>query len=168
METKNALLKSSLESYYENPQNMESFIEILRDKSCVSLRLIDWFVTRYAKSNNIQYIWFDKTFNVYNSYRSQLKAYSKRQMDPFCRRERINLNHCGLEIVTTVGQMNFFRWAIENGVLKYICENFENIEKGMKQESKLKSKKNIQSKSFSSNPRKTFSRTQQHVTVMFD
>lgn len=60
--------------------------------------------------------------------------------------------------------MNFFRWAIENGVLKYICDNFENIDKSMKKESKTKSKKKITVR----NIKKTFSRTQQHVTVMFD
>jgi|TARA_B100001094_G_scaffold277068_1_gene285669 hypothetical protein len=164
MEKKNALLETALKLYYNNPQNMESFCEILRDKSCISLRLIDWFVTKYAKMNNIQYNWIGKTFYVYNSYRSQLKAYSKRQMDPFCRRERISLQNDDYEIITTVGQMNFFRWAIENGVLKYICDNFENIDKSMKKESKTKSKKKITVR----NTKKTFSRTQQHVTVMFD
>ena len=30
MEKKNALLETALKSYYNNPQNMESFCEILR------------------------------------------------------------------------------------------------------------------------------------------
>ncbi len=33
--------------------------------------------------------------------------------------------------LTTVGKLNFFRWAIEKGVLAYIKENFSKIEKEM-------------------------------------
>ena len=61
--------------------------------------------------------------NVYNSYKSQLKAYSKKRFDPFCRRERIKfINHNNDEIITTAGQLNFFRWVIENNILDYISE----------------------------------------------
>ena len=44
-----------------------------------------------------------------------------KQFDPFCRRDRIQFNY-GKDkyIITTVGQLNFFRWAIENKVLDYI------------------------------------------------
>ena len=48
-------------------------------------------------------------FNVYNSYKSQLKAYSKKRFDPFCRRERLDIEINGHHINTTVGQLNFFR-----------------------------------------------------------
>jgi Skp family chaperone for outer membrane proteins len=33
--------------------------------------------------------------------------------------------------LTTVGKLNFFRWAIEKGVLDYIKANFKTIEKEM-------------------------------------
>ena len=61
-------------------------------------------------------------------YKNQLKAYSKKQFDPFCRRERIIINISDLswkifddkddnkckdnELITTVGQLNFFKWFI--------------------------------------------------------
>ena len=38
----------------------------------------------------------------------------------------------GIVVVTTVGQLNFFRWAIENKVLKYIFENVQTLEINMK------------------------------------
>ncbi len=103
----------------------------------VSLRIIDWFVTNYAKKNNISYFITGDTgsrqFIVYLNYKAQLKAYSKKQFDPFCRRERIEFpyNEKGDTITTTIGQLNFFRWAIENYVLNYIYENVEAIEKDM-------------------------------------
>ena len=37
------------------------------------------------------------------------------------------------ELVTTVGQLNFFRWAIENKVLDYIEERLTEIEEDMNQ-----------------------------------
>jgi hypothetical protein len=69
---------------------------------------------------------------VYTNYKSQLKAYSKKLFDPFCRRERIMFQLNGHEpFLTTVGKLNFFRWAIEKGILDYIKANFSKIEKEM-------------------------------------
>ena len=34
-------------------------------------------------------------------------------------------------IQTTIGQLNFFKWAIENGILTYIEENYDSIERDM-------------------------------------
>ena len=65
-------------------------------------------------------------------YKNQLKAYSKKQFDPFCRRERISFNDINNnEIITTVGQLNFFKWAIENKIIEYIYNHFEDIENDM-------------------------------------
>jgi hypothetical protein len=33
--------------------------------------------------------------------------------------------------VTTVGQLNFFRWALEKNIIPYISSNLEGIEKDM-------------------------------------
>ena len=93
-------------------------------------------MTNYSKKNNISYeIELNnkkKNFIVYLDYKSQLKAYSKKQFDPFCRRERISFfDHSNTELVTTVGQLNFFRWAIETNIINYIIENFSLIENDM-------------------------------------
>jgi len=34
-------------------------------------------------------------------------------------------------LITTVGQLNFFKWFIENNVLNYAIENIEQIDKDM-------------------------------------
>lgn len=130
------ILLESLFKYYDDETNMQTFVEILQDKSVISLRMIDWFITKYAKTKNISYEIDGKPFFVYQNYKFQLKAYSKRQMDPFCRRNRIALNKHNIEIITTTGQMNFFRWAIENKILNYIIDNIALITKEMKVESK--------------------------------
>ncbi len=65
-------------------------------------------------------------------YKNQLKAYAKIYFDPFCRRDRINFIYGkGNELLTTVGQLNFFRWAIENNIIEYTVANMEIIEKDM-------------------------------------
>lgn len=66
------------------------------------------------------------------NYKNQLKAYSKKLFDPFCRRERISFQIPGHEaFLTTVGKLNFFRWAIEKGILDYIKGHQPEIEKEM-------------------------------------
>jgi hypothetical protein len=108
-------------------------MELLQGTSIISLRLIDWFVTNYAKRHNIGYVFGGQEFMVYMSYKSQLKAYSKKLFDPFCRRERISFQIRGQAPIeeTTVGQLNFFRWSLEKGVIRYILANAADIERDM-------------------------------------
>jgi hypothetical protein len=134
--SKKDLLMQSLINFFTNRDNLDSVIPIITGKSNISLRILDWFVTNYSKKNNIHYqITVNnklKNFIVYLDYKAQLKAYSKKQFDPFCRRERISfIDHDSNELITTVGQLNFFRWAIENNILTYIVENYEIIENDM-------------------------------------
>ena len=51
-------------------------------------------------------------------------------------------------IQTTIGQLNFFKWALENNVIEYIEENYDEIENDMnKRNSTSKRKKAPSSKS---------------------
>jgi hypothetical protein len=74
----------------------------------------------------------NRHFLVYFNYKRELNAYSKRLFDPFCRRERIQFEARGqTPFVTTVGQLNFFRWFIEKDIYDYVLANHEQIEKDM-------------------------------------
>jgi hypothetical protein len=130
------LLMVSLAKYYSSKQLVQKIIPIIEGKSDISLRLIDWFVTNYSKKNStIVTRNVDNNvvhFNVFQSYRSQLKAYSKHQFDPFRRRERIKFFFDkDSYIETTIGQLNFFRWILQNGILDYIADNILSIEQDM-------------------------------------
>ena len=134
--SKKDLLMQSLINFFAFKENLDKVIPIITGKSKISLRILDWFVTNYSKKNNISYELVlnnkKKNFIVYLDYKAQLKAYSKKQFDPFCRRERISFfDHSNNELITTVGQLNFFRWAIENNILKYIEKNYNEVEKDM-------------------------------------
>jgi hypothetical protein len=129
---KQELIINSLQKFYTNRNDMGEVMQLLQGTSAISLRLIDWFVTNYARQHTISYILNSQEFLVYMNYKSQLKAYSKKLFDPFCRRERIMFQVPGQEpFLTTVGKLNFFRWAIEKGVIEYIQLNLAKIEKEM-------------------------------------
>ena len=129
---KQELIVSSLQRFYGQHPDKAELITVLEGTSEMSLRLIDWFVTNYAKEHGISYILNGQEFLVYINYKSQLKAYSKKLFDPFCRRERILFQVPGHPaFLTTVGKLNFFRWAVEKGVLNYIKMNTVAIEKEM-------------------------------------
>lgn len=115
------LLIMSLQRFYGARSDLDTIIPILKGEGDCSLRLIDWFVTNYAKKYHVSYLLHGQEFSVYVNYKSQLKAFSKKLFDPFCRRERI-LFQCGTHeaFETTVGQLNFFRWAFEKEILEYI------------------------------------------------
>jgi hypothetical protein len=129
---KQELIIMSLQGFYSGRKDMKEILELLDGTSIISLRLIDWFVTNYAKRHTIGYLLNGQEFMVYMSYKSQLKAYSKKLFDPFCRRERIMFSLPGVEpFVTTVGKLNFFRWAIEKNIIEYLKKNREVVEKEM-------------------------------------
>jgi hypothetical protein len=129
---KQEIIIQSLQRFYSGRDDLNEIIELLKGTSEMSLRLVDWFVTNYSKAHSTSYILNGQEFVVYMNYKNQLKAYSKKLFDPFCRRERISFQIPGFEpFLTTVGKLNFFRWAIEKDVLHYIKLHQPEIEKEM-------------------------------------
>jgi hypothetical protein len=109
-------------------------LRIINGESKISLRIIDWFATNYAKKYYTLYSIHNtgRRFKVYVDYKLKLKAYSKKRFDPFCRWDRINVPYKEDKYIqTTIGQLNFFKWALENDVIRYIEDNYANIEKDM-------------------------------------
>jgi len=158
-----------LDRFYGIPENLTRVKNILNGTSDLSLRLIDWFVTNYSKKFNVSYLTkANKHVIVYLNYKSHLKAYSKRMFDPFCRWKRIKFR----DIETTVGQLNFFEWAITDGVLDYLETNHENVHTDMEtrlhesKESKDGEKRKRHELSHSAT--KSISRHDVRLTVKFD
>jgi hypothetical protein len=130
---KQDILLIPITEFFSDPKNIDLLLGILiTGKHKISLRIIDWFVTNYSKKHNLVIQKNGKPFIVYLEYKSQLKAYSKKQFDPFCRRSRIHyVYEQGKRFETTIGQLNFFRWAIDNFIIDYIMKNYSTIEKDM-------------------------------------
>ena len=151
--TQNHLLLENLQKYYANAENLQKMTRIINGESRISLRVVDWFVTNYSKKNftvyslpshdingNLEEI----RFKVYDEYKRKLKGYSKRRFDPFCRWERISIPYDEKNnMETTIGQLNFFKWAIENRVLDYIHDHFEDIERDMNQRNSTSKRRTV-------------------------
>lgn len=131
IECKPELVISSLQRFYSSHPEIEKVLTYLTGDAPLSLRIIDWFVTKYSRKSFVRYPLNGQDFLVYLSYKGQLKAYSKQYFDPNCRRERIMFKIPGQEqFMTTIGKLNFFRWALESKILDYIEAHEEEIRTG--------------------------------------
>lgn len=146
--SKQALLIIPITKYFSDRRILNKLITILKGEG-ISLRLVDWFVTNYCKKYNVMYNVmdfrppvpgmsdlqrhsFDNFIIVHTNYKGQLKAYSKRNFDPFCRRNRIRFYYEDNKyFITTVGQLNFFKWALENNIVDYVMKYMKEIEDDM-------------------------------------
>ena len=168
-ENKDKLLMDKINVFFENDINKKVLINILNNNFNVSLRIIDWFVTNYCKKYNIFWIENNQRFVVYLNYKLQLKAYSKKYFDPFCRRERIFFHYKNEEYLeTTVGQLNFFKWIIEHNIINYIKNNYEDIEFDMQNTIKLDSDKNIKRRELSKCATKTINVNESKTILSFE
>ena len=141
-----------IEKFYKKcPQeDIERMVRIIDSSSGISLRVLDWFVTRYSK----KHIDFDSSntddaFDVHISYKAQLKSYKKRYFDPFRRRKKFYYHYDQTDktkkLYTTLGQLNFFKWAISNKIVDFVEININIITRSMNQankdDKKIKDKK---------------------------
>ena len=171
------LLNRLLKFYYEN-DNLNEMLSIINGTSKVSLRIVDWFSTNYSKKHYTIYVIDNNPrFKVYEDYKLKLKAYSKKRFDPFCRWDRIqvpiteNSEYC---FETTIGQLNFFKWALENKIIEYISNNYETIENDMNENNSISKTKmsggdktRKKREELSVNAIKTFKKEKVEVVVTF-
>jgi hypothetical protein len=149
--TQNELLLNTLLDFYKRDDNLNRILKIITGETKISLRIVDWFATNYAKKNFTLYTIIDKNgeerrFKVYQDYKLKLKAYSKKNFDPFCRWERISIPYENDTFIeTTIGQLNFFKWTLENNIIKYIEENYEEIENDMNNRNSTSKRKEMKS-----------------------
>lgn len=145
--TQNDLLLTNLMEFYKEKQHLSRMMKIINGESKISLRIVDWFVTNYSKKYYTVYelttaLTGVERFKVYNDYKLKLKAYSKRRFDPFCRWERISIPYDEENFMeTTIGQLNFFKWAIENNIIDYIETHYQEIETDMNERNSISKKR---------------------------
>ena len=108
----------------------------------VSIRIVNWFVTNYAKQYFTVYESSEKErFFVWTRFRSAEDGYSKEMFDPYSRKDRIIIPYDETtKLITTIGQLNFFKWAILNKVIDYIIEHYDDITNDMTSRLTVKNK----------------------------
>jgi len=114
---------------------IKKMVDIINGDSVISLRILDWFVTKYSKKKMSSAMNSKEVFDVHNKYKAELKSHKKRNFDPFRRRKRFYYTYDiadeSKKIETTLGQLNFFRWAIRIGVIDFVENHIINITKAM-------------------------------------
>ena len=102
---------------------------ITGDNEYISLRLLDWLVTSFAKQLHIAYTctspFGDNVFhhvNVYQSYQNNLDMFKRKNFDPFRRRARVYFIQDDTTYTTTPGLLQFIMWAYKYGIIQY-CIN---------------------------------------------
>jgi hypothetical protein len=161
--SKEEVLLDSLHEFYKNKNNIEKILPIVTGNSEISLRVLDYFVTNYSKYNDVKIKKKNNiNYNVYQDYKNKLKSYNKRFFDPFCRINKKNsTNKIAFKydndkyIVTTIGQLNFFRWAIRNKIIDYVIEDHNKINQEMNRINNSKKKYKLNS-SLDKNPKKEY------------
>lgn len=134
--SRNDLLLNSLKNFFTE-ERFKVVLPIIVGTSKISLRVIDWFVTNYSKKYQVIYKIKENDeecyINIHNHYKSQLNAYGKKYIDPFCRgKDRILFNVSESQcVLTNLSQLNFFRWAVQYNVVDYINKNYSLIVKDM-------------------------------------
>ena len=147
MYTQNQWLLTTLLDFYKNEEYLETLKQIINREYVVehnskklSIRLVNWFVTNYAKQHFTAYEIKKeqeqeqeiRRFFVWTNYKSTEDSYSKQMFDPYCRKDRVLIPYKdNTSIETTIGQLHFFKWAIVNKVLEYIVNHFDVIVKDL-------------------------------------
>jgi hypothetical protein len=143
------LLMELLE-FYKNQEYLEIVKKIVNREFIIgkskkiSIRIVNWFVTNYAKQYFTVYENNMERFFVWTRFRSAEDGYSKEMFDPYSRKDRIIIPYNETtKLITTIGQLNFFKWAILNKVIDYIIEHYDDITNDMTNRLTVKNKKSI-------------------------
>ncbi|XWV25261.1 mg368 protein [Tupanvirus deep ocean] len=155
------ILEKNKKFFSADRKYVQAMLDIIDGNSDISIRVLDWFVANYSKKNNTTYKTkvngVDSLFNVNIEYKNQLNGYSKQYFDPFCRKKKVIYTYRatdgGKEInfVSSIGQLNFFQWAIRNKVIKYVQMHLKEIEEDMKETSRLNKEKKLAALASASN-----------------
>ena len=137
-----AILEKNKKFFSHDAKYVRTMLKIINGDSEISIRLLDWFVSNYSKKNNTSYTIkindVKSSFVVHNEYKNQLNGYSKTYFDPFCRKEKIvyyykdNNKRHRIAFNSSIGQLNFFQWAIRNRIIIYVQNHIEDIDRDMK------------------------------------
>lgn len=98
----------------------------------VSLRVVDWLVTNYARKTKFGF-WKEKNgslcyIDLHQTYRNVLKIWRRKLFDPFQRFQRVFYLLDGEFVTTTVGQLNFFKVMSEQCNLMEVLKNRQLVE----------------------------------------
>lgn len=123
-----------IRSYFTSTKVNSILMPVAKAEFDVSLRLLDYCCTNYAKKTRVVICEEHQTIHLFSLYKDWLRHYRRRTFDPFRRRERICFRPPTSTtewLETTVAQLNFIRWADLYGVIRFVRRNSKAIERDM-------------------------------------
>lgn len=130
--------------FNRNVDNYNRMIKFFRNESSdISVSFIEWFVCVYCRKN-ILVIYANKDTGkliqkdnspttkmivVYDDYNRQIDYYTKKMFDPYARGSKFifEIDNSNYSIITSIGQLNYFKWLYENGIMDYIEQNYPKL-----------------------------------------
>lgn len=174
-DTKISLLMGSLTEFYKDQAHIDEIKSIVDQTSILSLRILDWFITNFAKKYRTVIIkTTGERMDVYLNYKLMLKSFSKSAFDPFSRKNKIAFYYTDDEYIeTSCGQLCFFKWCFENEILLFVKNNLQIIEKDMKNSLKQKKDEPMSPNTKKRQPlsipaSRSISRTNTKIVLQFD
>jgi hypothetical protein len=145
------ILEKNKKFFAADRKYIDLMLKIINGESSLSIRVLDWFVTNYSKKYNTYYRIISNNrpefFYVNNEYKNQLNGYSKQYFDPFCRKRKIIYTYIYTDgsppvtFISSIGQLNFFQWAIHNKIIHYVKKHIGLIEHDMRDDMRENGKK---------------------------
>lgn len=136
-------LRELVKSNFFTEEILKNLVTKLNDETSDAprLRAYDWAVTNYAKGNPMVILVHNKDGSAEMvdpnlAYEGELRKHHRLLFDPFRRGTHIFFDSDSIIHRTTVGQLTFIKWCIENGVDKYVENNLQLIRTHMSKATK--------------------------------
>jgi hypothetical protein len=118
---------------YYTPIRFMQIYPIIMGQDDIPMSTINYAVTNYAKRLSSYVIVNDKYVYIYASYKKNLDIHTKDFFDAFCRQVKFPFYYDDNRfVITTIGQLNYYKWCINNGIIDWVRKNFDSIKLYMK------------------------------------
>jgi hypothetical protein len=131
---KEKIVAKELVRFY-NKDKIEKIKPIINQEDDISLRLIDWTLTNYAKKYCIKYkLSNGRIIDVHESYKNYMTSYKRNILFDLFRRGKCSKVIYGNNdtLLSGIKQLNSFRFVLEIELIDYIRKNKEKIEADMR------------------------------------
>lgn len=137
----------SMVRFYSDPEHYRAVYRVVEKRRFVSLRLMEFFITKYAQKHHVVYphpTKKDAVVDLQLLYANVLDTHGKEYFDCFRRGQLLRFDMHGKSMTTTIGQLQLFKVAIEHGILQYIRTNRHQIAQEMKVEQAAEKARKVQ------------------------
>lgn len=108
--------------FYSGPM-LRSMLPFISQSGPIPLRDLEWLCTNLARERTL----IINGIDVFGDYTAKRRGNRKRNFEPYCKRVRWAFEIDGHVWYTSLGQLNFMKWALETGIVEYAIRNRDEI-----------------------------------------